>query len=83
MRSACQRRRGLSRKAFAFEAGSEDHGEGRLPIGLEERLFIGTGIGLRYIMQIGPLRLDVGISLDRRSGVDGIIQIHVSIGLAF
>jgi len=44
---------------------------------------IGTGVGLRYIMQIGPLRLDVGISLGRRSGVDDIVQIYVSIGQAF
>jgi hypothetical protein len=49
-----------SRKAFAFEAGSEDHGKGRL-LTFEERLFIGTGIGLRYSTRVGPLRLDVGV----------------------
>ncbi|MGH8520881.1 MAG: autotransporter assembly complex protein TamA [Gammaproteobacteria bacterium] len=50
---------------------------------LEERLFAGTGIGLRYITPIGPLRLDAGVPLDRRSGVDDIVQIYVSIGQAF
>ena len=70
-----------SRKAFAFEAGSEDYGKGRLPTCLEERLFIGTGIGLRYSTSIGPLRLDAGVPLDRR--VDDIVQIYVSIGQAY
>ncbi|MGH8576870.1 MAG: BamA/TamA family outer membrane protein, partial [Gammaproteobacteria bacterium] len=44
---------------------------------------IGTGIGLRYSTPIGPLRLDVGVPLARRSGVEDIVQIHVSIGQAF
>ena len=50
---------------------------------LEERLFIGTGIGLRYITPIGPLRLDAGIPIDRRSDVDDMFQIYVSIGQAY
>ncbi len=50
---------------------------------LEERLFIGTGIGLRYITPIGPLRLDAGIPIDRRSDVDDLFQIYVSIGQAY
>ena len=50
---------------------------------LEERVFIGTGIGLRYITPIGPLRLDAGIPLDRRSDVDDMLQIYVSIGQAY
>ncbi|MGH8569258.1 MAG: BamA/TamA family outer membrane protein [Gammaproteobacteria bacterium] len=43
----------------------------------EERLFIGTGIGLRYSTPIGLLRLDLGAPLDRRSDVDDIFQIYV------
>ena len=50
---------------------------------LEERLFIGTGPGLRYSTPIGPLRLDLGVPLDRRPAVDDIVQIYVSIGQAF
>ena len=46
-------------------------------------LFLGTGVGLRYITRIGPLRLDLGVPLDRRSDVDDIVQIYVSIGQAF
>ncbi len=50
---------------------------------LEEDLFVGTGIGLRYVTPIGPLRLDVGVPLDRRSDIDSIVQVYVSIGQAF
>lgn len=49
----------------------------------EEDLFIGTGIGLRYITPIGPLRADIGVPVNRRSGVDDIVQIYVSIGQAY
>ncbi|MGH8563982.1 MAG: BamA/TamA family outer membrane protein [Gammaproteobacteria bacterium] len=44
--------------------------------------FIGTRVGLRYSTPIGPLRLNAGVPLDRRSGVDEIVQIYVSIGQA-
>lgn len=48
----------------------------------EERLFL--GIGLRYSTRVGPVRLDTGVLLDRRSdGADDIVQIYVSIGQAF
>ncbi len=50
---------------------------------LEEDLFIGTGIGVRYSTPIGPLRADLGVPLDRRSDVDDIFQIYVSIGQAY
>ncbi|MGH8571544.1 MAG: BamA/TamA family outer membrane protein, partial [Gammaproteobacteria bacterium] len=56
--------------------------ENSLP-SFEEDLFIGTGAGLRYITPIGPLRLDVGVPVNRRSGVDDIVQIYVSIGQAY
>lgn len=43
----------------------------------------GTGIGLRYITPIGPLRLDVGIPLNRRPDVDEPFQVYISLGQAF
>ncbi|MGH8581188.1 MAG: BamA/TamA family outer membrane protein [Gammaproteobacteria bacterium] len=64
---------------LALEVGSEDQAAYRL----EERLFTGTGIDLRYSTPIGPLRADIGVPLDRRLGVDDIIQIYVIIGQAF
>lgn len=42
----------------------------------------GAGIGLRYATPVGPLRLDVGIPLDRR-GVDDLFQLYLSLGQAF
>jgi translocation and assembly module TamA len=48
-----------------------------------EALRWGTGAGLRYFTPFGPLRLDVGVPLDRRPGVDDPFQIYVSIGQAF
>jgi translocation and assembly module TamA len=49
---------------------------------LSRRLFIGTGIGLRYYTALGPLRFDLATPLHRRDG-DGLIQIYVSLGQAF
>ena len=48
----------------------------------EEDLRIGVGGGLRYFSPIGPIRLDVGVPLDRRDS-DDAFQIYVSIGQAF
>ncbi len=48
-----------------------------------ETLRFGTGIGLRYITGIGPIRLDVAVPVNRRSGVDDPFQLYVSIGQAF
>lgn len=50
---------------------------------LAEELRYGTGVGLRYITPIGPLRLDIGVPLNPRSGVDDPWQAYVSIGQAF
>lgn len=46
-------------------------------------LFWGAGLGARYLTKIGPLRLDVALPLNRRSGVDDAFQILVSLGQAF
>lgn len=42
-----------------------------------------AGLGFRYFTPIGPLRLDVGFPLDRRTDIDDTFQIYVSIGQAF
>lgn len=42
-----------------------------------------AGLGFRYFTPIGPLRLDVGFPLDRRTEIDDAFQIYVSIGQAF
>lgn len=49
----------------------------------DETLRWGAGPGLRYYTPIGPLRLDVGFPLNKRSGIDSDYQIYVSIGQAF
>jgi outer membrane protein insertion porin family len=41
-----------------------------------------TGLGLRYMTPIGPLGLDYGFKLDRRSG-ESLGQIHFSVGTIF
>ena len=49
----------------------------------KEDYFWGTGAGLRYFTPIGPIRLDVAVPLDRRSGVDDPFQLYLSLGQAF
>ena len=49
----------------------------------EETLQWGGGLGFRYYTTIGPLRLDVGIPINRRDEIDDSFQIYVSIGQAF
>ncbi len=44
--------------------------------------FKSIGLGLRYFTFFGPLRLDVGFPLDRRS-IDPAFRIYASIGQAF
>jgi translocation and assembly module TamA len=45
-------------------------------------LFWGVGGGVRYFTPIGPVRVDVGLPLERR-GDDAPFQVYVSIGQAF
>lgn len=46
-------------------------------------LFVGAGLGLRYLSPIGPLRLDVATPVVGKREVDDIVQIYISIGQAF
>jgi translocation and assembly module TamA len=49
---------------------------------LNQRLFYGVGLGLRYYTAFGPLRLDLATPLYRRSS-DAPVQVYVSLGEAF
>ena len=51
--------------------------------GSDENILWGAGLGLRYFTPVGPLRLDAGIPLDRREGIDDSYQIYISLGQAF
>jgi translocation and assembly module TamA len=48
----------------------------------EDPFLWGTGLGIRYFTPFGPLRLDLGIPLERPDGEDAF-QIYISIGQAF
>ena len=48
-----------------------------------EDLFWGTGLGVRYYTSIGPVRIDVGIPLNKREGIDADYQIYLSLGQSF
>lgn len=43
---------------------------------------VGAGLGLRYLTGLGPIRLDVAVPLDRRSG-DPSLGFYIGIGQAF
>jgi translocation and assembly module TamA len=42
-----------------------------------------AGLGVRYHTGFGPIRLDVAVPIDRRSGIDNRFQFYISIGQAF
>ena len=42
----------------------------------------GAGIGARYYISIGPIRLDVAVPLDRQHG-DDAFELYIGIGQAF
>lgn len=48
-----------------------------------EDLRWGAGIGLRYYTAFGPVRLDVATPLNRREGIDDVVQVYISLGQAF
>lgn len=43
---------------------------------------MGVGVGLRYLLPIGPLRIDAGFNPDRRTGEDEWV-VHFAIGMPF
>ncbi len=43
----------------------------------------GTGLGIRYLTPVGPIRFDVGVPVDKRDDVDDSWQLYISIGQAF
>jgi outer membrane translocation and assembly module TamA len=45
-------------------------------------LSLGTGVGVRYLSPIGPVGLDLGFPLDRRTD-DAPFQVQVALGVAF
>lgn len=49
------------------------------------QLKMGAGVGLRYYTPIGPIRLDVAVPLQRRSGPnpDDAFEIYIGLGQAF
>jgi translocation and assembly module TamA len=48
-----------------------------------EKLLWGAGGGIRYFTPVGPLRLDVGVPLERRKEIDDPFQVYISLGQAF
>ena len=48
----------------------------------DDELRIGAGPGIRYFSPIGPLRVDLGLPLNRRD-TDDAFQLYISIGQAF
>jgi translocation and assembly module TamA len=48
----------------------------------KETLRIGAGPGLRYFSPIGPVRLDIGLPVNKRDSDDSF-QVYVSLGQAF
>ncbi len=52
------------------------------PLPRLDDLRFGAGIGVRYHTNFGPIRVDIGTPLDRRSG-DPRIAVYVSLGQAF
>ena len=65
----------------AFVEGGRSY-EGTLPT-FNQPLFWGAGAGARYYTDFGPVRLDVAVPLNGRSGVDGSFQLYISFGQAF
>lgn len=48
-----------------------------------EDLHWGAGVGFRYYTGFGPIRVDIATPLDRREGIDDVVQVYISLGQAF
>jgi translocation and assembly module TamA len=51
--------------------------------GKNARFGVGAGIGGRYYTAVGPMRVDIAIPLNPRTGIDKGFQFYVSFGQAF
>ena len=56
--------------------------DGELPDLFGSQLWA-AGFGVRYFTAVGPLRLDFGFPLNRRDGIDDVLQFYISVGQAF
>lgn len=54
-----------------------------LPMDGSSTLRYGTGLGLRFITPIGPIRLDLATPLNRRKDIDRYLAVYFSVGQAF
>lgn len=61
---------------------SGDLYDGELPDLLGSQLWA-AGIGLRYFTQVGPIRVDFGLPLNRCEDIDDVFQFYISVGQAF
>lgn len=43
----------------------------------------GAGAGFRYFTGVGPIRIDVGVPVNSRDGIDNDFEFYISIGQAF
>ncbi len=59
---------------YAFEDASQD---------VKQELLWGAGVGFRYYTLFAPIRVDVGVPLNKRESVDDSFQLYISIGQAF
>ncbi len=50
---------------------------------LDKGVLLGAGTGLRVYTPIGPFRVDVATPLARRTKVDDVFQLYISLGQAF
>ena len=50
---------------------------------LEEGLYVGAGMGLRYYTSFGPIRFDVATPVNNKERANQEFQVYISIGQAF
>lgn len=48
-----------------------------------EDILWATGLGVRYYTPIGPVRLDIGVPLKKREGIDDSFQVYINLGQSF